>query len=138
MRDNTGSRYRQAGRSFRDAAQNAGCRLPKQQSPRNEGRNLERVEIEAVVTGSYAGVVRFLNGLQHSNNVYAVAALQAKGDEGQQAVKVTKVYKKSVELMFPAENAHVRYLEEAVAPPAASDTTVMWSIRYLVEKEKDV
>jgi len=50
-----------------------------------KGRNVERVEIQAVVTGSYAGVVRFLNGLQRSSNVYAVAALQAKGDEGQQA-----------------------------------------------------
>jgi Tfp pilus assembly protein PilO len=52
-----------------------------------KGRNLERVEIEAVVTGSYAGVVRFLNGLQHSNNVYAVAGLTAKGDEGPQAAR---------------------------------------------------
>jgi Tfp pilus assembly protein PilO len=52
-----------------------------------KGRNLERVEIEAVVTGSYAGVVRFLNGLQHSKNVYAVAGLTAKGDEGPQSAR---------------------------------------------------
>lgn len=64
--------------------------------------------------------------------------LSALCDDGQQAVKVTKVYKKNVELMFPTENAHLRYLEEAVAPPTPNDTTVKWSIRYLVEKEKEV
>jgi Tfp pilus assembly protein PilO len=49
-----------------------------------KGRDLEQVDIEAVVTGSYSGVVRFLNGLQRSSNVYAVEALQGKSDEGQQ------------------------------------------------------
>ena len=52
-----------------------------------KGRNLEKVEIEAVVTGSYASVVRFLNGLQHSSNVYSVESLQAKGEQGQQATR---------------------------------------------------
>ena len=49
-----------------------------------KGRNLEKVEIEAVVTGSYASVVRFLNGLQRSSNV---ESLQAKGEQGQQAAR---------------------------------------------------
>ena len=62
--------------------------------------------------------------------------LSALCDDGQQAVKVTKVYKKNVELMFAAEDAHIRYLEDAVTPPAPSETSVKWSIRYLVEKEK--
>jgi Tfp pilus assembly protein PilO len=48
-----------------------------------KGRDLGRVDIEAVVTGSYSGVIHFLNGLQHSNNVYAVESLQGKGDESQ-------------------------------------------------------
>jgi Tfp pilus assembly protein PilO len=49
-----------------------------------KGRSLTAVEIEAVVTGSYAGVVHFLNGLQRSANVYAVEALTAKSEVTQQ------------------------------------------------------
>ena len=64
--------------------------------------------------------------------------LSALCDDGQQAVRVTKVYKKNVELMFPALNAQLRYLEDVVTPPATSDTTVKWPIRYLVEKTKEV
>jgi len=49
-----------------------------------KGRALTEVEIEAVVSGSYAGVVRFLNGLQRSGNVYAVESLTAKSEAEQQ------------------------------------------------------
>lgn len=49
-----------------------------------KGRDLEEVEIEAVVNGSYSGVVHFLNGLQRASNVYAVEALEARVDEGPQ------------------------------------------------------
>jgi HAMP domain-containing protein len=68
-------------------ANKAGLQLESRSFQQNEikGRNLEQVEIEAIVSGSYPGVVRFLNGLQRSSNVYAVEALQAKADEGQQA-----------------------------------------------------
>jgi hypothetical protein len=68
-------------------ASKAGLQLESRSFQQNEikGRNLEQVEVEAVVRGSYSGVVRFLNGLQRSNNVYAVESLQAKADEGQQA-----------------------------------------------------
>jgi Tfp pilus assembly protein PilO len=45
-----------------------------------KGRNLTEVEIEANVNGSYAGVVKFLNALQRSNNVYAVESLNAKSE----------------------------------------------------------
>ena len=62
--------------------------------------------------------------------------LSALCDDGQQAVKVTKVLKKNVQLMFPSENAQLRYLEDAATPPAPSETSVKWSIRYLVEKDK--
>lgn len=47
-----------------------------------KGRDLEQVEIDAVVDGSYSQVVHFLNGLQRAQNVYAVDALEAKGDSG--------------------------------------------------------
>ncbi|HXM16498.1 MAG TPA: type 4a pilus biogenesis protein PilO [Candidatus Eremiobacteraceae bacterium] len=48
-----------------------------------KGRELQQVEIEAVVTGSYSQVVHFLNGLQRSPNVYAVEALEARADSAQ-------------------------------------------------------
>lgn len=63
--------------------------------------------------------------------------LSALCDDGQQSVKVTRVYKKNVQLMYPSENAQIRFLEEAVTPPAPSETSVKWSIRYLVDKAKE-
>jgi HAMP domain-containing protein len=68
-------------------ANKAGLQLESRNFQQTEikGRNLEQVEIEAVVSGSYSGVVRFLNGLQRSSNVYAVEALQAKAEVGQQS-----------------------------------------------------
>lgn len=56
---------------------------------------------------------------------------------GLQSVKVTKVYKKHVLLMFTEDNPTLQYLDQAVTPPAPNDTTVKWSVRYLVEKEED-
>jgi len=50
-----------------------------------KGRDLQQVEIDAVVNGSYSQVVHFLNGLQRSQNVYAVEALEAKADSTQGA-----------------------------------------------------
>jgi hypothetical protein len=44
---------------------------------------MQEVDIDAVVTGSYSQVVHFLNGLQRSQNVYAVQAMDAKADTGQ-------------------------------------------------------
>lgn len=48
-----------------------------------KGRNITQVQIEASVIGSYVGVVRFLNGLQRSNLVYAVEGLAAKSETSQ-------------------------------------------------------
>lgn len=56
---------------------------------------------------------------------------------GLQNVKVTRVYKKKVELMFVGENPGHRYLDDVVTPPAPNDTTVRWSVRYLVMKENE-
>jgi Tfp pilus assembly protein PilO len=49
-----------------------------------KGRQLTEVEIDVSVVGSYAGVVRFLNGLQRSNVVYTVQGLAARTDLGAQ------------------------------------------------------
>jgi Tfp pilus assembly protein PilO len=43
-------------------------------------RNLDEVEIEATVAGDYNGIVRFINQLQRSKNVYIVDALQLETD----------------------------------------------------------
>jgi Tfp pilus assembly protein PilO len=82
---NTG--YSSVSGELGSIASKAGLQLESRSFLQTEvkGRDLEQVDIEAVVTGSYSGVVRFLNGLQRSNNVYAVEALQGKSDQGQQA-----------------------------------------------------
>jgi Tfp pilus assembly protein PilO len=49
-----------------------------------KGRPITQVLIEATVIGSYPSVVRFLNGLQRSSNVYAVEGLSAKSESSQQ------------------------------------------------------
>lgn len=58
-------------------------------------------------------------------------------EAGRQSVTVTGVYKKNVELMFVHANSSVRYLEEVVTATSASDKTIEWSARYLVEKAAD-
>ena len=39
------------------------------------GRNVNEIEMEALVDGDYAGIVRFLNRLQRSKNTYVVDSL---------------------------------------------------------------
>jgi hypothetical protein len=39
------------------------------------GRNVNEIEIEALLDGDYAGIVRFLNRLQRSKNIYVVDSL---------------------------------------------------------------
>jgi hypothetical protein len=39
------------------------------------GRNVDEIEIEALLDGDYAGIVRFLNRLQRSKNAYIVDSL---------------------------------------------------------------
>jgi Tfp pilus assembly protein PilO len=84
-----GSGYSSVSAELGVLATKAGLQLESSGFQQSEikGRNLEKVEIEAVVTGSYASVVRFLNGLQRSSNVYSVESLQAKGEQGQQAAR---------------------------------------------------
>jgi Tfp pilus assembly protein PilO len=48
-----------------------------------KGRDLQQIEIETTVDGSYSQVVHFLNGLQRAQNVYAVETLEAKADATQ-------------------------------------------------------
>jgi hypothetical protein len=39
------------------------------------GRNVDEIEVEALLDGDYAGIVRFLNRLQRSKNTYIVDSL---------------------------------------------------------------
>ena len=56
-------------------------------------RNLTEVNIEAAVSGDYANVVRFVNGLQRSERVYALDSLalatQAQGQGPANVIKVS-------------------------------------------------
>jgi len=49
-----------------------------------KGRGLTELDMDATVSGNYVGVVRFLNALQRSSNVYAVEGLTAKSEFEQQ------------------------------------------------------
>jgi type IV pilus assembly protein PilO len=70
-------------------ASKSGLQLESSSFRQNDlkGRSLTEVEIEAVVSGSYTGVVHFLNGLQRSGNVYAVETLTAKSEAAQQGAR---------------------------------------------------
>jgi len=50
----------------------------------DSNQGLNEVDIEGAVTGEYGAVVRFLNGLQHSNTVYVVDALTLASDSQNQ------------------------------------------------------
>ena len=55
-------------------------------------RKLDEVAIEATVTGDYNGIVRFVNQLQRSKNVYIVDSLQLESDPAAQgAANVLKI-----------------------------------------------
>ena len=58
-------------------------------------------------------------------------------EDGLQKVKVTKIYKKNVLLMFTEDNPTLQYLDQVVTPPAPHNTTVKWSVRFLVEKDQE-
>ena len=48
-----------------------------------------------------------------------------------------KDVQQNVELMFTKENPTFQYLDQVVTPPAPSNTTIKWSVRYLVEKVEE-
>ena len=58
-------------------------------------------------------------------------------EDGKQLVRVTKVHKKNVQLMYPDLNAKLQHLEDFTTPLAPNNTWVMWSTCYLVEKATD-
>jgi len=56
------------------------------------GRGIDEVAVEATVSGEYANVVRFLNGLQRSQNLYSVNGLTLASDtSGQGSASALRV-----------------------------------------------
>jgi Tfp pilus assembly protein PilO len=51
------------------------------------GRNVDEIEVEALLDGDYAGIVRFLNRLQRSKNTYIVDSLGLDSNSGQGTAK---------------------------------------------------
>lgn len=56
-----------------------------------KGRPVSEVFMDALVTGSYANVVRFLNGIQRSENIYAVESLKLDMDQSRGGAGLVKV-----------------------------------------------
>lgn len=79
------------------------------------------------IAGSAPPAVDTMSGNERS---YLMTLCEA----GQQYVSVTKVHKKSVELMFMHANPYIRNLDEVIVAPVLCDRTVRWSARYLVDK----
>jgi hypothetical protein len=53
------------------------------------GRNVNEIEVEALLDGDYAGIVRFLNRLQRSKNIYVVDSLGLDSATGTGGVNQT-------------------------------------------------
>jgi hypothetical protein len=47
-----------------------------------KGRNVDEVEIQATLSGDYAGIVRFLNRMQRSKNTYIIDSLGLDSENG--------------------------------------------------------
>lgn len=86
------------------------------------------------VAEGIAGMAPHSHDTESGNNR---SFLMSLCENGQQYVKVTKVFKKNVALMFMQPDPNIRYLDEVVTPPAPSDTMVKWSVTYLVDKNQE-
>jgi type IV pilus assembly protein PilO len=89
--ENTG--YSNIGAELSALAAKSSLRLESRSfNPKSvKGRNLTELKIDAQVTGDYRGVVRFLNGLQRSQNFYAVEGLSARSAQSQSAKGLLQV-----------------------------------------------
>lgn len=71
---------------------------------------------------------------EHGGDQSERSELLALREEGKQMVKVTKMFKKNIELFYPEDHAGSKFLDDFLVPPAPANTTVTWSRRYLREK----
>lgn len=72
-----GTGYSTVAAEMGELAKKAGLRMQSVSFRQTEikGRPLLEIQMEAQVSGDYAGVVKFLNGLQRSQDVYVVDSL---------------------------------------------------------------
>lgn len=85
--------YSVVSQELGDIAQRCGLRIEgvTYKSTAVQGRGLTAVDAQAAVSGDYASVVKFLNGLQRSQHVYAVTALALSPDtanKGSNSIRV--------------------------------------------------
>ncbi len=68
-------------------AKKAGAQIENRDFKQKEipNRDLQEVSIDITVNGEYTSVVRFLNGLQRSQNIYAVDGLTLASESSSQA-----------------------------------------------------
>ncbi|MDP9147345.1 MAG: GspMb/PilO family protein [Acidobacteriota bacterium] len=87
--------YSEVSAELDSIAKKAGARIEDRGFKQKEipNRGLQEVSIDITVNGEYTAVVRFLNGLQRSQNLYAVDGLALAGDSQNQGangpIKVT-------------------------------------------------
>lgn len=76
--------YSSSNAQLHEIAKVAGVRIQdldfKQKEDSAHGLNLTRVEIGATISGDYAGLVRFVNGLQRSKDHYRLEGLNVSGE----------------------------------------------------------
>lgn len=72
-----GKGYSMVSQEFDDIARDTHVRVQDRKFRQKEisGRNVDEIEVEALLDGDYAGIVRFLNRLQRSKNTYIVDSL---------------------------------------------------------------
>ena len=81
------SGYSSVSAELDSIAKNAGAQIENREFKQKEipNRGMQEVAIDITVNGEYTGVVRFLNGLQRSQNLYAVDGLALASDTQNQA-----------------------------------------------------
>ena len=81
-------------------AKKAGAQIEDRSFKQKEvpNRNLQEVAVDVIVDGEYTNVVRFLNGLQRSQNLYAVDGLSLASDTQSQGAGVNGPIKVNVHM----------------------------------------
>ncbi len=76
--------YSSSNADLHAIARSAGVQIQdldfKQKEDTANGLNLTKIEIAATISGDYASVVRFVNGIQRSSNLYLLDDLHLSGE----------------------------------------------------------
>ncbi|HWY07030.1 MAG TPA: GspMb/PilO family protein [Candidatus Acidoferrales bacterium] len=79
-----GKGYSMVSQEFGDIARDTHVQVRDLKFRQKElsGRNVDEIEVDALLDGDYAGIVRFLNRLQRSKNTYTVDSLGLDSNSG--------------------------------------------------------